>query len=204
MTPLTEVTSFLEMTATKGFVNPNTSAARQTAVRKFSDIVEEDQRTVEYMRDNLEIVRSRFLNLNPNVNGATVEEYSRRIRLSLDEFDSWKQDRVGWERAVSQKQSSRTSNGDADRKAKSEKPKNGAHQSTASSSDANTQSEMRTVSFPIGDGAEMVIKIPKAGVKVQDLKRAFIGLLPYANDWEVDQPSQDIPFMQLGNRDDRR
>ena len=62
-TSLDEVIEFLDIASSKGFINDNTASARKTACVKFFDILEPDQKNVEYVKDNLEIIKTRFTNL---------------------------------------------------------------------------------------------------------------------------------------------
>jgi hypothetical protein len=140
-------------------------------------------------------LKGRFSNLNKGVNGSTVDEYARRVRLVLNDFDDWTADRAGWERNAASK--ARPTSGDRV-KTKADKPKtNGAQHSAADNTSKRAHRDAhRVVSAQrqLRDGRED----PETGVRVPDLKRAFIGLLPYASDWEVDHPLHDIPFMQIG------
>src|ERR1051326_820265 len=77
MTPITEMTDFLDIAVKQGFLNDNTVAARRTAVNKFAEIIDVENRTVEYLHDNLDVVKTRFSNLNKEVRGNTVDEYAR-------------------------------------------------------------------------------------------------------------------------------
>src|SRR5688500_16988875 len=106
-TSVDEVIEFLGIAGDKGFLNDNTVVARRTACNKILDLLEPDHKNVEYVRDNLDVIKSRFSNLNKDVRGNTVDEYARRVQLVLNDFTAWKEDRAAWERSVSAKQNAR-------------------------------------------------------------------------------------------------
>lgn len=207
-TSLDEPIEFLGIAASKGFLNDNTVQARKTACTKFFDILDPDQKTVEYVRDNLDVIKARFSNLNKDVAGATVNEYARRVKLVLDDFTAWTADRAGWERRVSAKQSARPA-GDGEKKAKS-KPKadkaKAQAQQASSGNGATHQAppnpDTRTVTFPIRPDFDLSVTLPRAGITVDELKRLVYFLLPYAQDWEPSEsPRSVFPMLE---RDDRQ
>jgi hypothetical protein len=114
-TSLNEPIEFLDIVANRGTWNDNTVQARRTACKKFFDILEENEKTVEYVSDNLDVIKARYMNLNKDAAGTTVDEYGRRVKLVLDEFAEWKADRTGWEKKHAAKQSARPA-GDGEKK----------------------------------------------------------------------------------------
>ena len=116
-TNVDEMIEFLGIIEEQGFLNDNTAVARRTACKKLFDILDPEQRTVEYVRDNLPVIKTRFSNLNKEVRGGTVDEYARRVQLVIDEFTKWKADRAAWEREQASKQNARPA-GDGERKSK--------------------------------------------------------------------------------------
>jgi len=191
-TSIDEVIEFLGIAGSKGFMNDNTVVARRTACNKFFDILDPDQKTVEYVRDNLDVIKGRFSNLNKEVRGNTVEEYRRRVQLVIDDFTKWKADRAAWEREVSARQSPRaTSDGDKKSRTKAETPntrKNGASPQDPPRSSQDT----RVVTFPIRSDFETQITLPRNGLTVQELKKLVYFLLPYASDWEPSESPRNV------------
>jgi hypothetical protein len=185
-TSVDEVIEFLSIAGEKGFLNTNTVFARKTACNKLFSILEPDQKTVEYAHDNLAVIKSRFLNLNKGVSGNTIEIYARRVKLVLDDFNDWKNDRASWERKVSARQGTRPT-GDAEKKMQAStsntekvrpQPKGNER-----SSDDNTKPDTRVVTFPIRKDFDLSITLPRAGITVLELKKLAYFLLPYATDW---------------------
>lgn len=198
-TSLDEVIEFLDIASSKGFINDNTASARKTACVKFFDILEPDQKNVEYVKDNLDIIKTRFTNLYKDVRGNTVEEYRRRVALVINEFIAWKTDRAAWEREVSARQSSHPAN-DGERKAKPKaEPKSSTDNATPRQDPPSP--DARTVTFPIRPDFEIQMKIPRDGLKMQELKKLCYFLLPYAQDWEPSQSPRAV-FPMLEREDD--
>lgn len=192
-----EVLEFLGIAAQKGFLNDNTAVARRTACNKFFDILDPDQKSVEYVRDHLDVIKARFSNLNKEVAGTTVEEYSRRVQRVLNDFDEWKADRAGWERRVSAKQSARN-NADGEKKPRSSKPEKTKAPSAAATNGTDHRtngrhdSETRTVTFPIRPNFDLSITLPRSGITVDELRKLVYFLLPYAQDWEPTQSARAV------------
>ncbi len=203
-TKVDEVTEFLGIAAAKGFLNDNTVVARRTACNKFFDILDPDQRTVEYVRDNLDVIKARFSNLNKDVRGNTVEEYARRVHLVINDFSAWKSDRAGWERDVSSRQSARpASDGDKKPKPKADRPKVEAENKSTSQSSSASNPDTREVTFPIRPGFDLQVSLPRAGLTVQELKKLVYFLLPYASDWEPSETPRSV-FPMLEREDSHR
>lgn len=197
-TTLSEVIEFLTIAGDKGFLNDNTVVSRKTACNKFFDILEPDQKTVEYVNENLGVIKKRFSNLNKDVRGNTVDEYARRVKVVLSDFSAWKTDRSGWERSVSNRQSSRPAN-DTEKKPNPKKPEKA--KTDAETHDQTVKEEAnldeRLVSFPIRPDFELTIKLPRAGLTVSELKKLVYFLLPYAQDWKPAQsPPSVFPMLE--------
>ena len=202
-TNVNELTEFLTIAGEQGFLNDNTVSARRTACTKFFDILEPDQKTVEYVRDNLAVIKARFSNLNKEVRGNTVEEYARRVQLVINDFTAWKADRAAWEREVSSRQSARpASDGDKKGKPKDDKVKKQQGNGTAQQDPSNLHRDARVVTFPIRPDFELQVSLPRDGLTVQELKKLVYFLLPYASDWEpTESPRSVFPMLE---RDDPR
>lgn len=198
-TDLKEATEFLDIAARQGLLNDNTVAARRTACNKLFDILDPENKTVEYVLENLDVVKARFSNRNKDVRGNTVDEYARRVQIVLDDFTEWKADRAGWERKISSRHSNRPA-GDGEKvvKLKADKAK------TENKADAPPPPppNVRVVTFPIRPDFDLEVKLPREGLTVQELKRLVYYLLPYAQDWEpTESPRNVFPMLE---RDDRR
>lgn len=196
-TDLDEVNEFLVIAANKGFLNENTVNARRTACNKFFDILDADQKNVEYVSAHLDVIKSRFANLNKDVAGTTVDEYARRVQLVINDFTAWKDDRSGWERTVSARQSARPAS-DSEKKAKpkADKPKGKQSQIREAAgvvaADHAAKPETRTVTFPIRPDFDLSVTLPRAGLKVDELKKLVYFLLPYTQDWEPTESPKTV------------
>jgi hypothetical protein len=188
MTPISEMTDFLDIAVKQGFLNDNTVAARRTAVNKFAEILDPENRTVEYLRDNLDVVKARFSNLNKEVRGNTVDEYARRVVLVLDDFTEWKADRAGWERKVSAKASRPAGDGEKIVKLKTEKKT----ETKDSGSTPPPNPSVRVLTLPMRSDFEVEIKVPREGLTRQELRKLVYFLLPYAPDFEPDESPRNV------------
>lgn len=199
MTSLSEVLDFLDVASRKNFFNENTILSRRTACTKFFEILDEDQKNVEYVRDNLDVIKARFTNRYTDVLGQTVDAYANRVMLVLKDFDAWKVDRSAWERDVAARQSARASAAAADgeKRTRAEKPK-----AAPAANDAPREDDpgTHTVTIPLPSGSKVVVTLPRA-LLVKDLQRVLWALLPYTSDWDP-QVSPRQTFPQLEARTD--
>ena len=201
MTPLTEVSEFLDVASKKNFFNENTIQSRRVACNKFFEILDEDQKNVEYVRDNLSVIKTRFTNRYTEVRGHTVDVYANRVMLVLKDFLAWKADRSAWERDVAARQSGRAASAGGEKRTRAEKPK--AAPAAASAPPSDDDADARVVKIPLPSGFEVTVRLPRE-LSVKDLKRVLWALLPYAADWDPSvSPLQTFP--QLENQlDDRK
>jgi hypothetical protein len=193
-TSFDEAFEFLAIVKSKGFINDNTAIARATACRKFVEILDDEQKNVEYVRDHLDVIKQRFTNLNKDMNGSTVDEYARRVRMVIEDFLAWKQDRSAWERSVAAKQANRASDdGEKKARAKADKPKvqvNGSAHAAPPPPPPNP--EERLVTFPIRPDFDLKITLPRNGLTVPELKKLLYFLLPYCADWEPTESPRSV------------
>lgn len=198
MTELKEVIEFLDIAANQGFLNDNTAFARKTACNKFFDILDENQKSVEYIQENLNVVKTRFANLNKEVRGNTVAEYARRVQVVLSDFMAWKNDRAGWERRVSTKQSSQ-SNGSEEKKTRPQRTAKAKQisQENNEESSSSSNSDTRVVTFPIRQNFDISITLPREGLNISELRKLAYFLLPYTKDWEPTSDTQRNVFPML-------
>lgn len=193
--PLTEVSDFLEVASKKNFFNEHTIQSRRVACNKFFEILDEDQKNVEYVRDNLDVVKARFTNRYTEVRGHTVDVYANRVLLVLKDFLAWKADRSAWERAVAARQSARATAAEGEKHTRAEKPRPAAASAPSSQDDPDTH----TVKIPLPGGRQVVIDLPRA-LTVKDLQRVLWALLPYASDWDPSvSPRQTFPQLEDRN-----
>jgi hypothetical protein len=201
-TPVEEMLEFLEIVGSKGFLNPNTVGARATACRKFIDILEPEQRNVEYLTDNLDVVKGRFMHLNKDVAGATVDEYARRVKLVVDDFVAWKADRAGWEKKNAAKQASRPAS-DGEKKAKPKADKTETASTSKPDISATIDPSMRTVEVPLRKGVEAKLTIPREDFTMADAMKIAWAMVAYTSDFDPEVSPRN-PFPMLGKGSDYR
>lgn len=197
-TPLSEVFEFIDVASKKNFFNEHTIQSRRVACNKFFEILDEDQRNVEYVAGNLDVIKARFTNRYTEVRGHTVDVYANRVMLVLKDFVAWKRDRSAWERDVAARQSPRPAAGDGERRPRTERPK----PSAASAAKPEDDSDARVVKVPLPRGFEVTVRLPLRDLKKADLKRVLWALLPYAADWDPSEAPPAQTFPQLEGRPD--
>lgn len=188
------ISDFLDRVSAQGFVNPNTANARKTACTKFFTILEPDQRTIEYVTDNLEVIKHQFQNLNPDVTGSTADEYARRVQTVLKDFAAWSEDRGAWEKRVTSKQSAA-----ADRPPRAPRSETWrVEASVPGAAQRAVSGKPRVVVFPIRPDFEMTVTLPPDLLTLAELRKVAYYLLPYAKDWEptTDEPRGVFPMLE--------
>jgi hypothetical protein len=180
MSDLNQIFEFLDIVEQKHHWQGNTAQARRTACTKLFALLEDEQKTVEYVRDNLDVLKHRFSNANKLVAGGTVEEYGRRVQLVLNEFAEWSKDRAAWERKQAAKQTSR---------GKDEKPaKPKAAAPVAAPARVNghgPEHDTIVARFPFSGGRMVTVELPKEGLSRAEMLRLGQFLVPWANDWDT-------------------
>ncbi|SRR6266404_5832735 len=183
-TELDEVQDFLATTIKQGYINDNTGIGRKTACAKLFEILEEDQKTVAYVRDNIEAIKTRFQNLNKDVRGGTVDEYARRALFAVNDYMKWMADRGAWEREAG----ARGKSADGEKKAKAPKAAKPAPvEAEAGRYGVNT----RPVSIPIRPDFDLSTVVPR-DLKISEVKRIAYVLAGYAVDFDPTVPSRNL------------
>ncbi len=179
-TPISEVFNFLDYTVNKNFLNTNTAGSRKTACNNLFNVLDDDQKCVEYITKNLDSVVHRFSIKNKDkFTGQTIEVYKSRVKNTLDDFTAWSKDKAAWERSVISRTKQSTS------KAKDENVSTGKsrNQNKAQEQEESPQGKpSRKLSFPVSTGFEVKVEIPFEGLTSAELNRLGMFLLPYCND----------------------
>jgi len=154
MSELDEVQKMHDTVTDQGFMNSNTAGSRKIAVSRLAEVLEPDNRTCEYVLNNLDIVKHRFQNLNDKMTGATVDVYAKRAVLAINDYLSWKKDRLAWEKGAANKG---TKSNDGEKKAKPAKVEKQVETAPAAVVNSNT----RLVAVPIRADFDVSMVIPK-------------------------------------------
>ncbi len=185
-----EIFTFLSIAEDKGFLNANTVQARRTACSKLFSVLEDDeQRTVEYVRDNLELIKTRFQHLNNDVRGQTVDEYGRRVAFVINDFTKWKTDRAAWEKDVVTR-GTRANTERTEKRSEKAKP-------AAASIDTPLREDEQVIRIPLQSGFEVEVKLPRP-YTVAIAERIAYALLTLAQDWDPNaRAPRQFGFPQL-------
>ncbi len=179
---LDDVFEFLRIAGEKGFMNSNTVGGRRTAFNKLLTVLDADQQNVEYIRENLTVIKTRFQHLNPDVRGTTVDEYARRIEATLEDFTFWQSDRAGWEREITARgvREPRAANGDTEKKARTS---HSEKKQQPLAEDIKVNSSARVLTFPLRPDFEVIVHLPRDGITRLELQRLGMFLYPYVKDF---------------------
>lgn len=189
-TSLDEIFSFLDYVQNKGFMKKNTALARRTACNKLFSVLEAESKNAEYVRDNIDVIKKRYQNLNADTTGLTIDEYARRVTAVLDDFFVWREDRGGWERSVSSKTTRTPKKEKTGTKAVPEETTTRCSHSNESLGDEVS----RYVTFPLRNNFEGQIKVPKEGLTKAEAKRYMMVLLTHCNELHEVKPT-DVEFL---------
>jgi hypothetical protein len=185
---LDDVQDFLTTIGKQGLINDNTIGGRKTALAKFTAVLDDNQKTVEYLGSNIDVVKLRFQNLNKDVRGATVDEYARRVLGSLSDFREWSTDRGAWERKISAK-SARSADGAEKKAPKADKAK------SADSLQSRPADGTRVVSIPIRPDFDVQLAVPK-DLTIAEVRRLAFVLTGYTADFDPMKPVQPQLFLK--------
>ncbi len=196
VTPLSELFSFIDIAEKKDYFNEHTIQSRRSACNKFFESLDEDQQTVEYVAEHMDVIKARFTNRHPEIRGGTVDVYAKRAALVLKDFFAWKADRYAWERDLAARQAGRPAAGDGEKRAPRPEKAKAAPAAEHVNEDS---SDTHTVTIPLPAGTKVIVKLPNT-LLVKDLQRVMWALLAYTSDWDPSVPPRQT-FAQLENRD---
>jgi hypothetical protein len=192
MSELDSVLDFLGTTAKQGYINDNTALGRKTACVKLFEVLEDDQKTVAYVRDNIDVIKTRFQNLNKDVRGGTVDEYARRVLFAVNDYMKWMADRGAWEREAGSRGKPA---GDGEKKAKALKVEKQVA-ATAPVVSATT----RLVAIPIRSDFDVSMVIPK-DITIHEVRKiAYVLAGMVVNHDPTTKAVQDLLDFKDGNQ----
>lgn len=199
-----EVVKFLEFAGRKSILNEHAINCRLTACNNLFSVLNEDEDSIDYILQNLDVLINRFRNRNNNVRASTLKVYKSRVKSSLEDFKAWSADPFAWERAVTDK--ARASLGMEMRKERKEKKPpvtkvpaakkkseepvaevvpDEADELTVPIAAPPSEGTGRKVSFPIRPDLCVEMVLPENGLTLKELHRLGLFLYPYCSD--IDQ-----------------
>jgi hypothetical protein len=174
---LDSVLDFLVTTAKQGYINDNTALGRRTACVKLFAVLEDNQKTVAYVRDNIDVIKTRFQNLNKDVRGGTVDAYANRVLFAVNDYMKWMADRGAWEREAAARGKAPA---DGERKTKAPKAdKQSPPAAAAAVVDPNT----RMVAIPIRPDFDVSTVIPR-DITISEVRRIAYVLAGYVVNYD--------------------
>lgn len=176
-TELEDVLDFLTTTMEQGYLNDNTGLGRRTACVKLFEILEPEQKTVAYVRENIEAIKTRFQNLNKTVRGQTIEEYGRRVLFAVNDYMKWMADRSAWEREAGSRGSNRADAGAKGKQARADKAK-------PVSDEVVVDSNLRVVTYPLRADMDLPLTIPRRDFTLAEARKIYLFLATIASDFD--------------------
>ncbi len=194
-----EVIKFLEFAARKGILNETAIQHRLTASHNLFAMLNEDEDSLDFILQNLDVLVNRFRNRNPNVQASTLKVYKSRLKSSIEDFRAWSSDPFAWERTVTERAKAHALESRKEKRELAKKAPKGekaaepkatlpeAELSTPENLTPQTDNKGRRVSFPIRPDFNIEILLPTEGITLKELHRLGLFLYPYCQDLEAEQ-----------------
>ncbi len=195
-----EVLKFLEFAARKGILNETGIQHRLTAAHNLFAMLNEDEDSLDFILQNLDVLVNRFRNKNPNVQASTLKVYKSRVKSSIEDFRAWSADPFAWERTVTDKAKAMALENRKEKRAQkkaSAKKESVVVASAVAPESTVAETEnvpvhipnatVRRVSFPIRPDFNIDIFLPTEGITQKELNRLGMFLYPYCQDLDTDQ-----------------
>jgi hypothetical protein len=154
------------------------------AIRQLTAVLDDqDAKDPKSLLDNATEIARRY-SLKTQANGETAKTYESRLRSSVGNYLSWKEDPTGWRYKEKEKK---------ERKPKAEvakpKPPEPPEPQRTVAQDAATPlpqgaigQEMRT--YPLGDGSVFAFVLPADGLSVSDAFKIAMHVATFARDYD--------------------
>jgi len=189
-----EVIKFLEFISEKSILNPHAVTCRITACNNLFSILDQGEDEIEYILENLDVLTNRFRNKNTSVRPSTLKVYKSRVKSSLEDYQAWCKDPLGWEKSVNEK--GKTAPVKESRKNHLGKNgKNGSGKAEPTEVISPEALEMRSahraprkLAFPLRPDCNVEILLPADGLTLKELLRLGLFLYPYCKDTEQFKP----------------
>jgi len=175
MSNLNAIDPFLEYSGKKGIIPTNTLNSWKGALSAILSVLEDDERTTDFVLSSGDVIKNRLQNVNLDISGGTIGLYVQRSQLAIRHFLEWQSDREAWEKT----QAGKKTKSERVVKTESKKPI-GVNP---------TSHNMRTISIPIGDGSGAFNLTLPEKFTMDDLLRLVWGLAIYSADFD---PSEMI------------
>jgi len=177
---LEDLKPFFEYVKNKKVVSENTATSWVAAVSALSEQLEPEERTVEFVLDNSDLIKNRLQNSNHNLKGETIDVYIKRSSIALRHYLAWQKDRSAWEREMASRGISRSATIKTAKTAKSaERP---ANDGTRTQDEQTHNPSARRFPIPINDSDAFTVELPTS-YAMDDLVRVVWALAVYAKDF---------------------
>lgn len=177
---LKEVSKFFDYVRKKGIVASNTVTGWSGALGAIESVLDDEEKTLDYILDNADVIRVRLQNQNHDISGETLNIYIQRSKRAIKAFRNWSDDRAAWEKEMASSKSKPTgpNKGNSSNKNKKEK----LTKLSESSFSNSENSEKKIFPIPTGRGDTFDVALPKS-YTMDDLPRVIWALAVYAEDF---------------------
>jgi hypothetical protein len=142
-------------------------------------VVQEEEDSIPFLVDNLDVLTHRFRNQNQNVRASTLKVYKSRVKHSIEDFRAWSADPFLWERELTQKKKHQG----VEKRREGAASKRASKQTVAPTDEASAPIRAsQQIRLPLRPDVSIEITIPAEGLKIKDLHRIGMFLLPYCED----------------------
>lgn len=185
---LSQTKQFFDYAKNKKCLADNTVNSWSAAIAAISAQLAEEEKTIEFVLENKDVIANRLQNSNHEITGQTIQSYIQRACKALEHFQAWQKNRAEWEKSVAAKSPSRASEKDAGAKGKaSAKPAEAAQKSTADLGGGMSGQQAKSrLPIPTGDGDMFVVDLPNE-YTTSDIVRVAWALAVYASDFDPEQ-----------------
>jgi len=172
-----DVCSWHQMKAERGELSTNTARLRATALRMLlAPLADDEPKTAEYMRANLDPIVRRWATLNPHYKADTATTYLSRAKAALDDYARWQENPTGFKFAEHAPRPKKTT-------VKTPEPPAVANNGVIPDAEWEpTPSGTIANTFRIGQGREIRFTIPE-DLTIAEIARIAAHLATYSPEW---------------------
>ncbi len=190
-----EVLRFLEIVGKNRILSESAMHCRISACSKLFSVLREGENSVEYLLKNLSLIASRYEKKTKNVTRSTLRVYKSRVKSSLEDYQSWCRDPIGWEQTVLNRQplqKQKQKKARAKAKAREEQLQREPDDRMAEAP-LMARTGSRRLMFPVRDGFDVEVVIPAEGLTAKELLKFQLFLYSFCQEAEGAKANTWLP-----------
>lgn len=179
------VLNWVSQKAARFEIPATTARLWANAIRQLTAVLDDqDSRDPKSLVENAAEITRRYV-LKTQASGETAKTYESRLRSSVGNYLSWKEDPTGWRYKEKEKKEKKPKAEAA--KPKTPEPKTAseptvANQAAAPLPQGAVGEEMRT--YPLGNGSVFAFVLPADGITVSDAFKIAMHVATFARDYD--------------------